>query len=189
MNTYENAPATKMLATHCCCCHRPLVDAKSVEMGIGPDCRAKYGFDLNVSEEARSAANKIVHQIAAMVSAGLLGVDLMRAADALTCLGFSTLAHIIQARAASITIELREDRLWVRAPYNPDFNQLSYVYGRKGTKVVEEGKKRPVFYWTFPNTLEAKKVLFEALQKAYSGQLALGPKGGFEVGATVAKAA
>lgn len=37
MNTYENAPATKMLATNCVVCGRALVDAVSVEMGIGPD--------------------------------------------------------------------------------------------------------------------------------------------------------
>ena len=37
--SYENAPATKMLATNCCCCGRPLVDSMSVELGIGPECR------------------------------------------------------------------------------------------------------------------------------------------------------
>jgi hypothetical protein len=42
--SYENAPATKLLATHCACCARPLVDALSVELGIGPDCRKKHGF-------------------------------------------------------------------------------------------------------------------------------------------------
>jgi hypothetical protein len=189
MSDYENAPATAMLATHCCCCHRPLVDSKSVEMGIGPDCRAKYGFDIPVSGEARRKANKIVHKIAALVSAGLLGLDLLQAAEELTGLGFAALAKIIQLRAASVTIELREDgRLWVRVPYNPEFNQISWVHGRKGTKVAEEGKKKPIFYWTFPNTLEAKRVLFAALQQCYQGQVAVGPKGGFVV-ETVEKAA
>lgn len=49
---YENAPATKLLATHCCCCARPLVDAKSVELGIGPECRKRHGF-----AEAQEAPN------------------------------------------------------------------------------------------------------------------------------------
>lgn len=44
MSDYENAPAAAMLATHCCC-GRPLLDAVSVEAGIGPDCRKKHGFD------------------------------------------------------------------------------------------------------------------------------------------------
>lgn len=46
MTTYENAPATRILATHCACCGRALLDAVSVEAGIGPDCRAKYGYGM-----------------------------------------------------------------------------------------------------------------------------------------------
>lgn len=36
MSSYETAPATRKLATHCVCCGRPLVDARSVSLGIGP---------------------------------------------------------------------------------------------------------------------------------------------------------
>jgi len=43
---YENAPATILLATHCAVCSRPLVDAESIERGIGPDCAKKHGFGL-----------------------------------------------------------------------------------------------------------------------------------------------
>lgn len=43
--SYVNAPATKMLATNCACCGRPLVDAHSVETGVGPDCRKMHGYD------------------------------------------------------------------------------------------------------------------------------------------------
>lgn len=50
--TYENAPSTKLLATHCACCGRALRDAKSVERGVGPDCAEKYGY-----EEAQGPAN------------------------------------------------------------------------------------------------------------------------------------
>jgi hypothetical protein len=42
--SYENAPATKMLAVYCACCSRPLVDAVSVETGIGPDCRKQHAY-------------------------------------------------------------------------------------------------------------------------------------------------
>lgn len=41
---YEQAPATQMLATQCAACARPLLDAESVEAGMGPDCRRKHGF-------------------------------------------------------------------------------------------------------------------------------------------------
>ncbi len=42
--SYENSPACKLIATTCCCCGHPLVDAVSVEAGIGPDCRKKWGY-------------------------------------------------------------------------------------------------------------------------------------------------
>jgi len=62
---YEDAPATKLVATHCCCCGRALLDAQSVEIGIGPVCREKFGFvGAMVSPEAREEANKLVYQIA-----------------------------------------------------------------------------------------------------------------------------
>lgn len=41
---YEDAPGTKLLAVSCAVCAHPLLDAVSVEAGIGPDCRAKYGY-------------------------------------------------------------------------------------------------------------------------------------------------
>lgn len=42
--SYETAPATIMLATFCACCSRPLVDAVSVEAGVGPECRKRHGY-------------------------------------------------------------------------------------------------------------------------------------------------
>ena len=39
--TYEDAPATKMLRVGCACCGRALLDAESVESGMGPVCREK----------------------------------------------------------------------------------------------------------------------------------------------------
>ena len=48
--TYESAPATKMIATHCAVCARPLLDAESVERGIGPDCAKRHGFGKEQEE-------------------------------------------------------------------------------------------------------------------------------------------
>lgn len=42
--SYESAPATILLATRCACCGRELLDAESVEKGMGPTCRRKHGF-------------------------------------------------------------------------------------------------------------------------------------------------
>lgn len=60
--TYENAPATIMLATHCAACGRALVDAPSVEAGMGPDCREKYGVFGELAN--RAEINQIVHRVA-----------------------------------------------------------------------------------------------------------------------------
>lgn len=42
--SYEDAPATKLIAVNCACCARPLLDAISVENGMGAVCRRKHGF-------------------------------------------------------------------------------------------------------------------------------------------------
>lgn len=41
--TYADAPAALLLATHCCMCNRPLVDAESIERGMGPTCAENHG--------------------------------------------------------------------------------------------------------------------------------------------------
>jgi hypothetical protein len=61
---YEDAPSTRALATHCAMCSRPLRDAASVEAGIGPDCRKKFGVFGELPEETRMEANKLIHAIA-----------------------------------------------------------------------------------------------------------------------------
>ena len=55
--TYEAAPATTLLASHCAVCARPLLDAESVEAGIGPDCR-KHGFAKASQEPDWSAVGR-----------------------------------------------------------------------------------------------------------------------------------
>lgn len=71
MSDYENAPATKMLASHCACCARPLVDAVSVETGVGPDCRKTHGFASAQGEPDWDAVLRETDGIVAM--AELLG--------------------------------------------------------------------------------------------------------------------
>lgn len=63
---YENAPATKLLATHCICCGLPLLDALSVERSIGPICFEKHGGlgDADASDEDRVKANRLVREAA-----------------------------------------------------------------------------------------------------------------------------
>ena len=48
---YETALATGLLATNCCVCGRPLLDADSVQRGYGPDCRDKYMMPDRMTEQ------------------------------------------------------------------------------------------------------------------------------------------
>lgn len=58
--TYVNAAATRFIATHCAVCGRPLVDADSVQMAIGPDCRAKHGYGVRTCAPDFVAARTIL---------------------------------------------------------------------------------------------------------------------------------
>jgi hypothetical protein len=60
MNSYINAAATKFIATHCACCGKPLVDADSVQAGVGPDCRAMHGRDVQTCAPDFLAARTIL---------------------------------------------------------------------------------------------------------------------------------
>ena len=120
MNTntgYENSPACQLLATACAACGRPLVDSLSVETGMGPICREKYGYNLPGLEGTRAAANALVHRVAAE--------QCMTAADAaeLVGLGFGVLALKLADRltdAGTVTVTRLGDRLAVVAPYRAE---------------------------------------------------------------------
>ena len=121
---YENAPATKLLATHCGCCGRALVDAVSVERGVGPDCAEKYGAPeaqgepnwhavlgfLGVMAERlgiagasgprvspREAANNLVYFVARPAKE-LTHAEVVAAIAAIGALGFVVLAERITRR-------------------------------------------------------------------------------------------
>jgi hypothetical protein len=167
--SYENAPATKMLATHCACCGRPLVDAKSVEIGIGPDCRKKHGWDVDVPEANRRAANKIVYEIALKQQ----GFDVLKQCEALRALGFDKLAGIVEKRVADIRVMVVEGEVRIVTPYNPEFvNAVRAIPGRRWHKEEK--------VWSVP--LSQRAALWKAMNVHYKGQLGLGPKGPFVVG-------
>lgn len=98
--SYENAPATRLVATRCASCNRPLVDAESVEIGLGPDCRRMYGFNIPIEPQLREIANGIVHDIA---RGALKGAALKEAVRELSALGFDELADRIAERLAVYT--------------------------------------------------------------------------------------
>lgn len=173
MSGYETAPATLMLATHCAACGRPLVDAASVEAGMGPDCRKKYWVKVDVSEAARLAANAIVYTIALKQA----GDDVIAGIAQLIALGFVVLAERIAKRVNAIQISEVAGRLAVKTPYSEEAVAAQrHIPGRVWDK------ERKVN--TFP--LASKPWVWDFLLKMYPGQVALGPKGAFTIGAKAA---
>lgn len=138
MSTYENAPATKLLATACACCGRALVDAVSVETGIGPDCREKYGVHFDTTNEAHVEANALVFQVARK---GMTAKDAQPIFDRLAALGFTVLADRIAKRFRTVVTvvdveALRAEYATIRAAFLYDncrtpaeFNALVVAMG------------------------------------------------------------
>lgn len=119
--SYENAPATKLLATACACCGRALVDAVSVETGIGPDCREKYGVTFDTTNDAHVEANALVFQVARK---GMTAESARPIFDRLAALGFSVLADRIAKRFR--TEVTRVDVEALRAEYAKKLNAFAY---------------------------------------------------------------
>lgn len=116
--SYELAPGTLLLATHCCLCGRPLLRGMSVERGIGPDCAANYGIDDPVIEsdiqaasialdksgmlvdftDPHKAANVLVYRI----SAEPKGPHVAAMVQAIDHLGFKVLAARLRKRLLKV---------------------------------------------------------------------------------------
>lgn len=170
--SYENAPQTIMLATHCIICGKELCDARSVEVGLGPVCRKKAGYEAQaqeISEESRERANKLIHQISTTWTTDARGC--VAALNELLGLGFSEVVKAILRSVAAVVITVGDDgRFWVKSTYNPEaVAGMRDVSGRRWDK---EHKIN-----TFP---AASKVdLWKQLVKHYPGKIGVGPKGVF----------
>lgn len=121
--TYEFAPGTALVATHCAACGRPLLDAASVDVGMGPTCRRKAGLDRDgtgadwsaalpllgavvaVEGDARATANRLVHRIAADQGAATVPAHLA----ALERLGFARVAEAIREHLRPASVSVLED--------------------------------------------------------------------------------
>lgn len=118
MPGYENAPATKLVATDCAACGRPLVDAPSVESGMGPHCRRKYGVPDGVPQEVRNRINGLVYQIALTQTCTLAQVK------ELGELGADRIVGKMVERFALATVTEQGGNLIVQTPYNEHFVML-----------------------------------------------------------------
>lgn len=191
MSDYTQAPATEILATQCAACARPLLDATSVELGIGPECRKKYAYSagpfvmprwerveklgggpapqgLDVAgerEAARVLANKAVNLIARLQT----GPEAAKACSLLFALGYTKLAARIADRLGAVSVEAEGSTLLVRAPYSEHFNAL--VRRVPGARWDAAREVRIVL-------ASGRKELWAALRRAFApGTLVVGPLG------------
>ena len=187
---YTTAPATKMLATNCACCSLPLVDAVSVETGVGPECRRKHGFakpDTEVTYAAgctlvsevpeaaeivagTSTVRELVNRLVYRIARDQAGPHVITWTNAVRALGYTKLAARIAKRLAAVEIETDGAVYLVRARFSDEhLAAMRTVPGRRWDR-ANKCDRVP----------EASKVaLLAALAKAHPGQVARGPKGLF----------
>lgn len=177
--SYENAPATYLLATHCICCGKPLVDSASVEAGIGPVCRKKSGYASEVTEENRQAANKLIHKVSTTTDTD----EKVEALNALFDLGLVQVVTALLKSVATVKIATTPvghkhgaGRLAVKVPYS----------GGWDSPEVQALRKVPGQWWdkeskcnTFPQS--SKGALWAVLKQYHHGEIGVGPKGVFKV--------
>ncbi len=83
-------------ATHCAACGRPLTDAISIRLAMGPDCRVEYGYDpAKLQSPEREEADDLLHKIA---SGKLTTVPLRSSLFRLSTIGLGDVAKRIDQR-------------------------------------------------------------------------------------------
>lgn len=125
---YENSRQADLLATNCVVCGRKLCDAVSVEMGIGPECREKYGYNDECLAGARDEANHLVWELAARLTTkgGISEAEIAGLVGKIRDLGMGRLADRIAERVLkAYKMELRGDgSIAFISPYSPELVAL-----------------------------------------------------------------
>jgi Family of unknown function (DUF6011) len=155
---YTAAPATALVATHCVLCGRPLVDAPSVECGMGPTCRERAL--VGAPDAARAEVNALVHRIAAAPDAA----DVPSLVAQVAAHGYATLAARLTERLAegrAVTVRAEGDGYAVAAPFSPAFNEA--------LRECAPSRRwdRDAKVWRVPAV--AKRGLWNALVRAFPG--------------------
>lgn len=193
-------PNTKRLATNCCACGRALRDAKSVEVGIGPHCRKKHGFDTTynaLTDSQRKSVNVLIHRAGIACEKNDIKL-ILKLAKKIERRGFSVVANRIRTRFVKIRIHRangvdeygwtpkrggfktgeQHDVVRVWTPYSPEFNgnrRDNRLRGRPCKEQTEFGK----FHWEFK--VEHSTLLMRVLALTFPGQSYLCDNGIFEV--------
>ena len=176
-NGYVNALATKMLATNCVCCGRALVDAISVQLGIGPECR--QNDDSGISADIQAQANELVYRASLAAQNGEIST-VKGYAEQIKALGLGNLADKVgrrfrnAERNTEIVLTLEGDYYRVETPFRRGAKAEFIAAWRAipGRRYKDNSNYVPVVQ---------KKALFELLRQFFAGKVANGPKGLFKI--------
>lgn len=172
--SYENAPATRMLASHCVACGRPLVDAVSVEAGMGPDCREKYGYYAAAATEA--ARDDVNARVAKLARGGVAPAEQVADLLIIAAHGFTVLAAKLEERLVSCVVEqVSAECIALTTPYDERF--IALLKAATPWRKFDRETKR----WVVPASANVKNALFAAMRRCYGGTLGRGPAGLFAV--------
>ena len=175
---YQDSTACKLLATQCVICGRALVDARSVELGVGPECRK--GVDGGIDDGTRTVVNKLLFAASLAATRGAIE-DVLEAADEIDKLGLNEVAGKVRRRFVKavqrdpdIIVEVEDGQLKVATPFRRGDKQAFIdawraIPGRRyhsNRNWVPEGQKR---------------ALWALLQRFFPGKYGRGPKGVFRV--------
>ena len=188
----------RRLATNCCACGMLLSDSKSVEIGMGPTCREKYGLKAafaGFSESKRKRVNKLIHEAGIACEANEVQT-VFDLSDKIEKAGLGIVADKVRNRFIDVRlIEVKDadeygwtkhqgefltgkkhDIVRVWTPYSPNFNRLrrdNRLRGRPCKVTTPHGK----FHWEFKRS--DSRLLLKVLALAFPGQAAFGDRGAF----------
>lgn len=120
----RTAEKKRFLASRCIACDRPLCDAVSVSVGIGPECRRRLGLARTLRH--RPEANDLLALIAE-ASEGNQGEKVLNLVTQLRTLDplYEKLADRIEKlwldSARLLILQQTDGRLGIRSPYSPKF--------------------------------------------------------------------
>jgi len=202
-NDHTKSPVYNMVPTHCSCCRRPLVDATSVEFGVGPICRNKYGYEdaHPVTPDIDAAMTAVMGKFSDLAFAGRVmkavkADDSRKAANLLNCLmavslkkkvseadimlGTEALATLgyttLASRVSEVLTAVKIEEVNGRVKVVTPYNETFVASTRaiKGSRYDRDAK-----CWTVPVT--EKAALWGAIKESFSGEMGMGPKGMFKI--------
>lgn len=193
----QSKKLSTLFATHCLCCGRPLVDAISVETGVGPVCRQRYEYDRHTNREDQLIANRLIHEAALNDTPDKRLLEIAEDLDTLNYKGVATkirdrfVQNPVAHHRIAFTIT-REPAIFgrgqrahtmeafvIKNTWMPGFEgSLTTEIDWRDRALVRDDADEIIGWAVKPR---AKKALWKVLSIYFEGEVGVGPKGPFMV--------